>query len=62
MGGREREGNRERKKKKKEEKGNTNQVELLGLLLCHIRRDGRAWVLHRRRHLDASHGGGSDVE
>jgi hypothetical protein len=34
----------------------------MGLLLGHAGRDGGAWVLHRRRRLDTSHGDGSGVE
>lgn len=42
--------------------GETDHIDFLGLLLGHACRDGRAWVLHRRRDLHTSHGGGSDVE
>lgn len=40
----------------------TDHVDLLSLLLGHARRDGRPRMLHRRRHLDTSHGDGSDVK
>ena len=43
-------------------KGGTDHEDFLRLLLGHARRDGGAWVLHRRRHLDAGHGGGSDID
>jgi hypothetical protein len=43
--------------------GDTDHEDLLSLLLCHASRDGGGRVLlHRRRHLNTGHGGGSDVK